>query len=160
MFPVCTGTAQAYFQGSKFAQLSETYGYVVLFPSSVSPSLPLCSAPYRSRTHAQHAQPHSGTCWDVSSDATLKHDGGGDSLGIASAVRYALQNWGVDASKVFAVGTSSGAMLTNVLAGAYPDVLGAGVVDSGVAFGCFALLGQPDNSWSEQRALGELVLTG
>ena len=32
----CSGTAQAYFTGSKFAQLSETYGYVVLYPNSVS----------------------------------------------------------------------------------------------------------------------------
>lgn len=32
----CSGTAQAYFSGSKFAQLAETYGYVVLFPNSVS----------------------------------------------------------------------------------------------------------------------------
>ena len=105
-------------------------------------------------------QPRSGGCWDVSSDATLKHDGGGDSLGIASAVRYALQNWGVDASKVFAVGTSSGAMLTNVLAGAYPDLFRGGVVDSGVAFGCFAVPGQPSGSWNSQCANGQLVLSG
>lgn len=32
----CSGTAQAYFQGSQFAQLSETHGYVLLYPSSVS----------------------------------------------------------------------------------------------------------------------------
>lgn len=32
----CSGTAQAYFTGSKFAQLAETYGYVVLYPNSVS----------------------------------------------------------------------------------------------------------------------------
>lgn len=35
-FADCSGTAQAYFTGSKFAQLAETYGYVVLFPNSVS----------------------------------------------------------------------------------------------------------------------------
>ncbi|EIW63589.1 acetyl xylan esterase [Trametes versicolor FP-101664 SS1] len=134
----CTGTAQAYFSGSKFAQLAETYGYVVLFPSS----------------------PHSGTCWDVSSDATLTHDGGSDSLGIASAARYALANWGVDPARVFAVGTSSGAMMTNVLAGAYPDVFKGGVVDSGVPFGCFALPGQAQDSWNAQCAQGQLVLTG
>ena len=46
----CSGTAQAYFQGSKFAQLSETYGYVVLFPSSVSLLFPVHSAPHCSRT--------------------------------------------------------------------------------------------------------------
>ncbi|RDX42231.1 acetyl xylan esterase [Lentinus brumalis] len=134
----CTGTAQQYFSGSKFAQLSETYGYVVLFPSS----------------------PHSGTCWDVSSDATLKHDGGGDSQGIASAARFAISNWGVDPARVFAVGTSSGAMMTSVLAGAYPDVFKAGIVDSGVAFGCFAVPGQPGDSWNSQCAQGQLILTG
>ncbi|KAI1785472.1 alpha/beta-hydrolase [Ganoderma leucocontextum] len=134
----CTGTAQIYFSGSQFASLAETHGYVVLFPSS----------------------PHPGTCWDVSSDATLTHNGGGDSLGIASAARFAISNWGVDPSRVFAAGTSSGAMMTSVLAGAYPDVFRAGVVDSGVAFGCFALPGQPDDSWNEQCAEGQLILTG
>lgn len=34
-FTDCSGTAQAYYTGSKFAQLAETYGYVVLYPSSV-----------------------------------------------------------------------------------------------------------------------------
>ncbi|KAH9944359.1 Alpha/Beta hydrolase protein [Epithele typhae] len=134
----CTGTAQIYFQGSKFAQLAEKFGYVVIFPSS----------------------PHEGTCWDVSSDATLAHDGGSDSLSIANAARFAVANWGVDAEKVFAVGTSSGAMMTSVLAGAYPDIFKAAVVDSGVAFGCFSLPGQPEDSWNNQCADGKLVLTG
>ncbi|KAI0768766.1 putative acetylxylan esterase A [Trametes elegans] len=134
----CSGTAQAYFTGSKYAQLAETYGYVVLFPNS----------------------PHSGTCWDVSSDETLTHNGGSDSLGIASAARYAIANWGVDPDRVFAVGTSSGAMMTSVLAGAYPDVFKAGIVDSGVAFGCFAVPGQPDDSWNSQCSTGQLILTG
>ena len=107
-----------------------------------------------------HTQPHPGTCWDVSSTATLTHNGGGDSLGIASAARFALANWNVDPARVFAAGTSSGAMMTSVLAGAYPDVFRAGVVDSGVAFGCFALPGQPDDSWNEQCAEGQLILTG
>ena len=85
-------------------------------------------------THAQHPQPHSGTCWDVSSDATLTHDGGGDSQGIASAARFAISNWGVDPARVFAVGTSSGA---------YPDVFRAGIVDSGVECGEGKLILQP-----------------
>ncbi|VDB83032.1 unnamed protein product [Peniophora sp. CBMAI 1063] len=134
----CTGTAQLYFNQTLFAQLAETYGYVVLFPSS----------------------PHSGTCFDVSSTETLTHDGGSDSLGIVSAVRYAIANWGVDASRVFAAGTSSGAMMTSVLAGAYPDVFAAGVVDSGVAYGCFALPDQPEDSWNSQCSTGELIKTG
>ncbi|GJE88349.1 fCBD and Abhydrolase domain-containing protein [Phanerochaete sordida] len=134
----CSGTAQAYYTGSKFAQLAETYGYLVIFPSS----------------------PHSGTCWDVSSDETLTHNGGSDSLSIANAARFAISNWGVDANRVFAVGTSSGAMMTSVLAGAYPDVFKAGIVDSGVAFGCFAVPGQPEDSWNSQCSQGQMILTG
>ena len=88
------------------------------------------------------------------------HDGGSDSLSIANAARYAISNWGVDPNRVFAVGTSSGAMMTSVLAGAYPDVFKAGIVDSGVAFGCFALPGQPEDSWNSQCSTGELIMTG
>ena len=112
------------------------------------------------KPNAPRAQPHSGTCWDVSSDETLTHNGGSDSLSIANAARFAVSNWGVDADRVFAVGTSSGAMMTSVLAGAYPDVFKAGIVDSGVAFGCFALPGQPEDSWNSQCSTGELILTG
>lgn len=134
----CSGTAQEYYEGSKYASLAETYGYLVLFPNS----------------------PWSGTCWDVSSTATLTHDGGSDSEGIANAARFALANWGVDPDRVFAAGTSSGAMMTSVLAGTYPDIFKAGVVDSGVAFGCFSLPGQPDDSWNSECAEGERIQTG
>ncbi|KAH9917380.1 Alpha/Beta hydrolase protein [Epithele typhae] len=134
----CSGTAQGYFSRSKFAQLAETYGYVVIYPSS----------------------PHPDTCWDVSSDATLTHDGGSDSLSIANAARHAVACWDVAPARVFALGTSSGAMMTAVLAGAYPDIFAAGVVDSGVAFGCFALPGAAEDSWSARCAAGELVRTG
>jgi acetylxylan esterase len=68
----------------------------------------------------------------------LTHDSGGDSLGIVSAVRYAIQNFGADANKIYATGTSSGAMMTSVLMGAYPDIFQAGAVDSGEPYGCFA----------------------
>jgi acetylxylan esterase len=82
----CTGTAQAYFSGSPYAQLADTYGFIVIYPSS----------------------PNSGTCWDVSSKATLTHNGGGDSGGIASMVTYAISTYGADASRIFVTGTSSG----------------------------------------------------
>ncbi|CDO72504.1 Carbohydrate-Binding Module Family 1 / Carbohydrate Esterase Family 1 protein [Trametes cinnabarina] len=133
----CTGTAQIYFEGSKFAQLAETFGYLVLFPSS----------------------PHPDLCWDVSSAETLTHNGGSDSLSIANAARFAIANWGVDPNRVFAVGTSSGAMMTSVLAGAYPDIFKAGVVDSGVAFGCFSSPG-PLDTFNEVCASGNVIMTG
>ena len=63
--------------------------------------------------------PRSGKCFDVASAATLKHDGGGDSQGIASMIKYAIANYGVSSSHVYVTGTSSGAMMTNVMAGSY-----------------------------------------
>ncbi|KAF4616017.1 hypothetical protein D9613_011232 [Agrocybe pediades] len=129
----CTGTAQAYFQGTSLAQLADQHGFIVVYPNA----------------------PTSGGCWDVASTATLTHNGGGDSLGIANMVRYAIANWGVDASRVFATGTSSGAMMTNVMMGAYPDLFAAGSLYSGVPYGCFA----GPNAWNTQCATGQLIKT-
>jgi acetylxylan esterase len=86
----CTGSAQAYYSGSPYAQLAEQYGFVVIYPSS----------------------PHSGTCWDVSSKATLTHNGGGDSNGIANMVTWTINKYNADTCKVFVTGSSSGAMMT------------------------------------------------
>lgn len=87
----CAGTAEAYFTGSPYAQLADDKGFVVIYPES----------------------PHEGTCWDVSSRASLSHDGGdSDSASISRMVAYALKKYGGDASKVFVTGSSSGAMMT------------------------------------------------
>jgi acetylxylan esterase len=86
----CTGSAQAYFNGSPYKTLSEQYGFIVIYPSS----------------------PHSGTCWDVSSKQTLSHDGKGDSNTIANMVKWTLTEYKGDATKVFVTGSSSGGMMT------------------------------------------------
>lgn len=86
----CQGTAQSYYQNTPYAQLSDQKGFIVIYPES----------------------PYSGTCWDVSSKATMTHDGGANSNSIANMVRYALQTYKADPAKVFVTGTSSGAMMT------------------------------------------------
>ncbi|KAJ3033842.1 hypothetical protein HDV00_005691 [Rhizophlyctis rosea] len=110
----CSGTAQAYFSGTQWASQADQKGFIVVYPSS----------------------PRSGTCWDVASKASLTHNGGSDSLAIVSMAKYAKQKYG--ASNVYVTGSSSGAMMTNVLAGAYPDVFVAASAFSGVPDGCFA----------------------
>jgi len=97
-------------------------------------------------------------CWDVSSNATLTHNGGGDSLGIVSMVKWTLNKYNADPTRVFSMGTSSGAMMTNVLLGAYPDVFAAGSAWAGVAFGCFA--GNGYDVWSNDCATGKIIKTG
>ncbi|RDL34309.1 uncharacterized protein BP5553_07437 [Venustampulla echinocandica] len=74
---------------------------------------------------------------DVSSKAILTHNGGGDSNAIADMVTWAINKHNVDTSKCFVTGTSSGAMMTNVMAATYPELFKAAIVYSGVPTGCF-----------------------
>ncbi|KDQ17923.1 carbohydrate-binding module family 1 protein [Botryobasidium botryosum FD-172 SS1] len=129
----CSGTAQAFFSGTQYANLADTYGYIVIYPNA----------------------PDSGGCWDVHSTATLTHNAGGDSLGIASMIRYAISTYGVDSKRVFVTGLSSGAMMTNVLAGAYPDLFQAGAAFAGVPYSCFAGSGM----WNSDCATGKITKT-
>lgn len=133
----CHGNAQDAFTGTQLATLADTYGYIVIYPDSPNAA---------------------DKCWDVSSTETLTHDGGGDSLGIVSMVTYTLTKYNGDPNRVFSFGVSSGAMMTNVLLGSYPDVFAAGSAWAGVAFGCFA--GNGYDVWSDDCAKGNIIKTG
>lgn len=111
----CGGSAQAYYTGSPYADLADEYGFIVVYPSS----------------------PYSRTCWDVSSDSALTNNGGGASNSIANMVTYTLNTYNGDASKVLVTGSSSGAMMTNVMAATYPELFTPATAYSGIAAGCF-----------------------
>jgi acetylxylan esterase len=101
----CHGSAEDAYAGSQYATLASTYCFIVTYPDSLNTA---------------------DKCWGISSSETLSHNGGGDSLGIASMVKWTLAKYNGNTSRVFVTGTSSGAMMTNVLCGAYPDVFAAG----------------------------------
>ncbi|GAW25100.1 putative esterase lipase protein [Rosellinia necatrix] len=132
----CHGDAQACYAGSQYAAMASRYGFIVIYPDSPNAA---------------------DKCWDVSSDATLRHGAGGDSLGIVSMVRWALDRYGGDPARVFVTGVSSGAMMTSTLVGAYPDVFAAGSAFAGVPFGCFA--GDGYGVWSDACATGKVTHT-
>ncbi|KAE9369148.1 carbohydrate esterase family 1 protein [Stipitochalara longipes BDJ] len=73
-------------------------------------------------------------------------------------VKYVLAKYNADPTRVFSMGTSSGAMMTNVLLGSYPDIFAAGSAWAGVAFGCFA--GNGYDVWSDSCATGKINRTG
>jgi acetylxylan esterase len=126
----CQGTAEAYYSSeSPYADLADQYGFIVIYPQS----------------------PYSGTCWDVGTEAALTHGGGGDSEAIANMVTYALEQYNGDSSQVFVTGSSSGAMMTNVMAATYPEMFKAATAYSGVSAGCFVATGDagPPSSGSE-----------
>ncbi|AEO62008.1 carbohydrate esterase family 1 protein [Thermothelomyces thermophilus ATCC 42464] len=112
----CGGSAQQWFSGTQLPSYADDNGFILIYPST----------------------PHMSNCWDIQNPDTLTHGQGGDALGIVSMVNYTLDKHSGDSSRVYAMGFSSGGMMTNQLAGSYPDVFEAGAVYSGVAFGCAA----------------------
>ena len=86
----CAWTAGNFFATTKYGQLADQHGYVLIYGQT----------------------PTDGACWDVSSKQSLTHDGGSDSTGLANMIRYALQKYNGDASRVYVTGESSGAMMT------------------------------------------------
>jgi acetylxylan esterase len=131
----CTGSGPVFFSSTEFAQLANQFGFIVIYPSAT----------------------RSGSCFDVSTPGSLNHNSTSDPAGIVSMVRFVIQNFGADASRVFVTGASSGGMMTNVLLGDYPDVFKAGAAFMGVPFGCFATT---DGSlWNTTCANGQSIKT-
>ncbi|PVI03040.1 carbohydrate esterase family 1 protein [Periconia macrospinosa] len=131
----CAWTAGSFFGTTKYGQLADQHGYVVIYGQT----------------------PTDGACWDVSSKQSLTHDGGSDSTGLANMVRYALQKYNGDKSKVFVTGESSGAMMTQVMAAVYPDLFAAASEFSGEPAGCFYT--GTVRGWNSQCAGGKLSKT-
>ncbi|GII25990.1 extracellular catalytic domain type 1 short-chain-length polyhydroxyalkanoate depolymerase [Planosporangium mesophilum] len=133
----CTGSASGIFNGNghDYVTAADRYGYIIVLPEAT----------------------RSGSCFDVSSPAALKRNGGSDSTGIMSMVSYARQHYNVDPARIVVSGFSSGAMMNNVLAAEYPDVFAAGSAFSGVPAGCFATT---DGSlWNSQCSGGNVSRT-
>jgi esterase, PHB depolymerase family len=129
----CTGDGPTFYAGTQFASLADRYGYIVIYPTAT----------------------RSSRCFDVYSPQALRRDGGSDPVGILSMVRYVQQRYNTDPARVFATGTSSGAMMTNVLLGNYPDVFAAGAAFAGVPHSCFATNGAGE--WNSQCANGQII---
>ncbi|WP_127503761.1 extracellular catalytic domain type 1 short-chain-length polyhydroxyalkanoate depolymerase [Actinoplanes solisilvae] len=132
----CTGSGPAFHSGTEFASLADQYGFIVVYPSAT----------------------RSGSCYDVSTPGALRHDGTSDPVGIVSMVRYVQQRYNTDPNRTFVTGASSGAMMTNVLLGDYPDVFAAGSAFMGVPFGCFATT--DGSMWNSACANGQISRTG
>ncbi len=134
----CGGTASGVFgeaQGGGIVAAADQYGFVMILPQT------------------------SNNCWDVGSTASLTHNGGGDTQAIAEMVTYAITKHGADANRVYATGTSSGAMMTEALLAVYPDVFKAGAEFSGVPAGCWAVNYSASGQWSGPCAGGQVTHT-
>ncbi len=131
----CGGSGTAFYSGTQYASLADRYGYIVIYPSVTRSSL----------------------CWDVASAAALRRGGGSDPVGIMSMVTYVQQRYNIDTNRIYATGTSSGAMMTNVMLADYPDVFKAGASFAGVPATCFATTN--GSEWNSECANGTIIRT-
>jgi poly(hydroxyalkanoate) depolymerase family esterase len=132
----CGGNANAMFNNaSSIVTVANQRGFIMIFPQT------------------------SNNCWDVGSTQSLTHDGGGDTQAIAEMVKYAITKYSGDAGRVYAMGVSSGAMMTEALLGVYPDIFKAGAEFSGVPDGCWAVSYSASNQWSSPCASGQVTKT-
>ncbi|EAA27827.1 carbohydrate esterase family 1 protein [Neurospora crassa] len=114
---LCGGTGPIYSYLSNYnPHADQRKNFVVLYPST----------------------PHDNHCWDVASKKSLTRDAGGDTTSLASMVRWAISEFDADPAKVFVTGSSSGCMMSNVMAAAYPDIFSAVSCYSGIPAGCLA----------------------
>ena len=139
----CSGDASGVYNEAKSGGIvaaADKDGFIMIFPQN-------------------HLPGTTRNCWDVGSTASLTHDGGGDTQAIAEMVKYTITKYGANADRVYATGTSSGAMMTEALLAVYPEVFKAGAEFSGVPAGCWASSYTASNQWSGPCAGGTVSNT-
>ncbi len=133
----CGSTASGYYSGLPGIKAgADKNGYIIIYPDN----------PGRN-------------CWDSGSDKSLTHDGGSDTLAIVQMVKYVLTKYGADPARVYAMGGSSGAMMTQALMAVYPDIFRAGAARAGVPAGCWHEGYRDSDQWSDSCAAGSVNKT-
>jgi len=102
-------------QASGLKSAADQYGFIIVVPQS---------------------NPTSSRCWTTDSTQVWTRDKGGDSNAIKQMVVYALSKYQANPDRVYVTGCSSGAMMTELLLGLYPDIFKAGASFAGMPAGC------------------------
>ena len=124
----CGGSGTSFYSSTRLPSYADANNFILIYPDT----------------------PNMSRCWDVQNAATLTHNGGGDASTIVNMVKYTLNKYTADPERVYIMGSSSGAMMTNALAGSYPDVFEAGAAFSGIGFACASGQGQATPSAANQ----------
>ncbi len=112
----CTMTA-ASMESSGWDTLADAYGFAVVYPQ-------------------QQSSNNIESCFNWYDGATDDARGAGEAESIDEMVQYEISTNGVDSSRVYVTGFSSGAAMTAVMAATYPDVFSAASIMSGLPYGC------------------------
>jgi acetylxylan esterase len=140
MIHYCGGNAAGILgEGSALQQKADQAGFIIVLPQE------------------------SRNCWDVATTPSLTHvtgtTAGGDTKAIVDMVHYSAMKHNANLNRVYAIGSSSGAMMTEALLAVYPDVFKAGAEFAGVPAGCWSASYTDSNQWSGPCAGGTVSKT-
>jgi poly(hydroxyalkanoate) depolymerase family esterase len=109
--------------GTRWNELAERENAVVLYP---------LQAAY-DNAHPEAVEGNGASCWNWFLDKNM-HRGAGEPKIIADLTDSIIAAKGVDRSRVYVMGTSAGADMTNVLSITYPDLFKAAAMFAGCAY--------------------------
>ncbi|MDH2430921.1 PHB depolymerase family esterase, partial [Sphaerisporangium sp. TRM90804] len=111
----CGGSGPGFYSSSEFKTMADRHGFIVIYPSASK----------------------KGNCFDNWSEASKVRNGQTDPVSLMSMITWVQQQRAGDPNRVYATGSSSGAMMTNAMLALYPEVFKAGAAFMGVPFTCF-----------------------
>lgn len=127
----CNTFADEQAAASAWHEIAERERFLVVYPDNTNEAADV----------DRWAGTHPGQCWRWY-DATSNRRGSGDPAQLAGLTREVTDRWNVDKRRVYAVGMSSGAMMTSILGATYPDLYAAIGVVAGCAYLATVCLGQ------------------
>jgi poly(hydroxyalkanoate) depolymerase family esterase len=135
----CTQSADVIRQATRFDQLAEAKGFIVVFPQQPQ------SANYQK-------------CWNFFQDAHM-HRGSGEPTLIAGITKWVQDHYTVDSHRIYVTGLSSGGAMASVMGATYPDLYAAIGVGSGCEYAATATCAgykSTDPATAAKAAYGEM----
>ena len=110
----CAQSADVFRKQTKFDNLAEAKGFIVVYPEQPSKANPF-------------------SCWNWFKSDHIERGQGEPSI-IAGITQWAQQHYHVDAKRTYVAGFSAGAAMANVMGATYPDLFAAIGVGSGIEY--------------------------
>ena len=112
----CTQTAAGYDHGSGWSALADRYGFVLLYGEQQEANNPK-------------------RCFNWFQRGDIERDRG-EAHTIRQMIEHAVQQHGIDRSRIFVTGLSAGGAMTSTMLATYPEVFAAGAIIAGLPYRC------------------------